>query len=967
MRKKTIARIGSLLLFFSVAVVGVKAEAEPWLRDYPGINTVNNDTGLTTDGKPIPGEYSTLLRLTDDMYYTFKGTTSDERNNSRYRQATGKPTVTFNKDYMKSTPEESSSVRLNKIAIFQGEYIDLRVSLGSADRSGSVDLFVPSYKGNKKEQKEFLYFSNKGGGKNTDVLFKYEFLYHGTEQKVKNYKGTWNYKRINSFKSITLDVEDSKAMYVYDDSTIQYKTNSNIKQIVPFGTVNSEPYTTNLTNLLDLKNGEFKTTMTTLKGSAAYLKYELNPITKMELPYPEVMGLTTEDGDSRNIEYIVIQDMPEQLKTEFYPRYYNLTVQFDNEVDVNTVGMNVKDVNGEDATSNFRISQRIPESNQIKISVDSSTLSRESFVDNSYRIKLNAKLKPSFEDTKGNYYDKATGYYKVPASAYYQTNDNTSAVAKADAKLKAGISATPITQTVARGSNTDGWDKKAITDYFNNIKGAYPEDVLKIKSVENKVFNPSGNSDTVKITLVGTKTGIEKTFTVPVVVLNERKANLHYVDQNGVKISDPELRKGFETKAYDFTEEKKQIPNYKFVKMDDSGKYDPVKGTFPSTDKELNIYFVYELDQHPVTIQYLDIKNANRSILDNKTEEVKVGDKHKVKVEKVPGYKLVNVTVDGKEVPVVKDEIEFEMPTKPAVVKFNYEPNHMDVSIKAAQSTATQTDPVNITAKINSLMSYGTNQKVNDYSSDFLITIHTKDANQHAEKPKNIKLVTDDKKDVTGDVSEYSDFFTVKLKSGTKLADTENLTLTFDTKVKADAVTDSEIKYGTEVKNTYKLNTSKANDSYESIVKAKKDSLTKVTGSLRIVEGPTEIDFGKVDYLAKNQRVEDPKIKGKLEVADTRHGAKKWTLQATLEEPLKDGTKVLPSEVKYKTDTDDITLSSAAKPIYENTQQTNNVVVSDSWGTKPGSNGIKLNVKSTDKLSKGTYVGKIRWTVLEAE
>ena len=973
MRKKTIARMGSLLLFFSIAVVGVKAEAEPLLKTYPGIKIVDPKTKLTTDGSIISGDYSRSLRMTDESTYFFRGTGNDAKNNIEFKQTnrTGR-SVNFPKNLMTDTPSQKNSVRISNVTVYNGESIDLRVNMGYKNGEipgdgGNIEVYVPSVNSGKSDIKSnFLHFRNDGGGIDTELYFDFEFLISDTEERVNDFKGMWNFKRINKFKGVTVDEKNSYQMYVYSDTQIEYNYNKP-GQVFAFGLKGSDKTNTQFTNLFKTDNGVLHTTLRTTYSGTSYLKYELNSITKMELPYPEIIGLKNDDSDSREVSYQVIQDMPEQARPDFYPRSYMMTVKLDKEVDVNTAQYGVRNVDGENKTSDFSLVSRDATNNTLTFMVQGSKLSDKNFIDDSYRIDIKANLKPSFEDTKGNYYDKETGYYKIPASAYYQTNDNTSATAKSNARLKGGISATPITQTVARNSNTDGWDKKAITDYFNNMKGAFPEDVLKIKSVENKVFNPSGNSDTVKITLVGTKTGIEKTFTVPVVVLNERKANLHYVDQNGVKISDPELRKGFETKAYDFTEEKKQIPNYKFVKMDDSGKYDPVKGTFPTADKELNIYFVYELDQHPVTIQYLDIKNANRSILDNKTEEVKVGDKHKVKVEKVPGYKLVNVTVDGKEVPVVKDEIEFEMPTKPAVVKFNYEPNHMDVSIKAAQSTATQTDPVNITAKINSLMSYGTNQKVNDYSSDFLITIHTKDANQHAEKPKNIKLVTDDKKDVTGDVSEYSDFFTVKLKSGTKLADTENLTLTFDTKVKADAVTDSEIKYGTEVKNTYKLNTSKANDSYESIVKAKKDSLTTVTGSLRIVEGPTEIDFGKVDYLAKNQRVEDPKIKGKLEVADTRHGAKKWTLQATLEEPLKDGTKVLPSEVKYKTDTDDITLSSAAKPIYENTQQTNHVVVSDSWGTKPGSNGIKLNVKSTDKLSKGTYVGKIRWTVLEAE
>ncbi len=956
MKKKTIARTASLLLFFSIAFVGVKVEAFSPVNKMPGINIVNTTTMLPDTGKIIPEEFANVLRVSSEMSYTVVG--ADSWKQGDY--------ANFKRPNIEADPNKKRYVQINKIGIYQGKYFDLRINIDKITNpknkeSGEIRIHTPMTK-----SPEFLFIWTRQTIEGATTSINYQFLDRETQKPI-DYQGMWNFRRINIWKGIEMDNDPNYlyGTYAYDINKLKYEENLSNKTMYVIGDKNGTDETLNsyFTTLFKTRDGSYYQTYDLTNGSQAKVKYDSQPITKTEMPTPELIGDVHEDYPK--ISYSMYQDVPEQVKSTFYPNNFKLTMKLDENVNMDDLSVKINKVQdpNENVDKYFTV---VPNKakNQIEIYIPNSSYNNANFIDSSYRFKVETSVKTDKDLSK--YYKE--GYYHMPASAYYSTSEKPSSIVQyADSLTRAVIDASPITQTVARGSDTDGWDKKQITELFSNIKGAYPEDTLKIKSVENKTFNPAGNADTVKVTLVGTKTGIEKTFTVPVVVLNARKANLNYVDLKGTKISNPVVKQGFETKKYDFTNENKQIANYKFVKVDDSGKYDPVTGTFPSADKELNIYFVYELDQHPVTIQYLDVKNDNRSILDNKIEEVKVGDKHKVKAEKVPGYKLVSATVNDEEVKVTNNEIEFEMPTKPAVVKFNYEPNHMDVSIVADKNSATQTEKLAVTTKIDSLMTYDTGQKVQDYADDFLITIHTKKANVSAEKPTDIKLVTSGKTDVTGEVVAFEDYFTVKLKKGTKLPDTESLTMTFNTTVKMDAVTDSLIEYGAEVRNTYKLNTSKVNDSYESIVKTKKDSNTKVSGSLRLVEGPAEIDFGKIDYLAKNQRVEDPTIKGKLEVADTRHGAKKWTLQATMEEPLKDGTKVLPSEVKYKTDTEDLTLTSAAKPVYENTQQTNRVVVSDSWGTKPGSNGVKLNVKSTDKLTKGTYIGKIRWTVVEAE
>lgn len=1003
--------------------------------DFNNIKLVDPNTKIADDGFEIGEEYATVIRYNPKITVTAVGTSADV-----YKGAfPGKDISVGSKD-IANNPRGKHYVQFNNAGIYHGDYFDLRINVVDVNavnaKTGAFrnesDVLISTRKNTTGGSGGFLQidFPNTSKNKDAQAYILFEFLKTGTEERI-DYRGTWNFKRVNDYKTVSVDTTDERmanilaydyakpakyeakgdAHYMFYESLNTLKAEPNVVLDIPnrnnfsqfyglgFSSTSKADLRENFSVCFKADDGVFPMVMTTMPGrQRGWLKYESEPITKMQLPTPQIVSMESERGVYK---FEVSQDIPQQASDSFYPYDYKLEVEFDSKVKlpVGLTNFKITNVDGVDVKDKYFKKPYVSADGRkviFELINPGPTLKNPDFVDNAYTIEMDV-LMDGQTDIYGkldkSYFEgfvkdgKNRGYYRLPMRAQYETKElgnlgtRRSKISEVKSKMIAKTSVTSSKKvTVAQGSTSTEWlTTKTPEDLFNGIEGACldgeKDEKLVFSSIEPKTFNTPG-ADKVKVILKGEKSNIEHETTTQIVdveVLAKRIANIHYVDQDGVKLEDSVKVSGFETKPYNFDKlndagqanpdnKIKDIEGYTFSKV----QGDPIKGTYPTDDKELNITLVYQINKQPVVIKYLDTIVNNKEISSRKTEDYETGKTYKIKPKAIPGFKFSNVTVDGVKKPVNSEgQLEFPVINKQVNINFNYEPEHMKVEINADKFSATQTEEIFLTTNITSLMKYADDQAINKYADDFLITIYTKNANQNAETPSDIKLTTSTNLDVTGEVLTYPEYFTVKLKANNNILDTENLKLTFKTKVKENAITDSSIRYGAAVKNTYQLNTGTPGDGYESVVSAKEESRTTIGGSLRLVERPMTIDFGKVKYLAKKQRIENPTIDGKLEVVDTRNGNKSWILQATLEEPLKDGTKVLPSKVTYKTDTDDIPLNSGAQDVYTNKQQNDRVVVSDSWGTTPGSKGVKLDIDSKDELKEGTYSGKIRWSIVE--
>lgn len=954
--------VACLFLLNANQVLAAKTPDNSLLK-FPGIKIVNNKTKQVVENSQvlaIPGDYSNSLRLSDEVFYSFSGTDKDAYYNKEYAQKSGALTVEFDKAKMSETPSPASSVRLSNITVFQGQYVDLRINFGYKNgdntKTGKIKLYVPSYKSSKdKIKKNFLRFDNGSGGKGTELYFEYEYLKAGTEERVQNYKGLWNFKRINAYKGVSVDLENSHQMYVYDDSDIIYEfaTSTLVKAN---GTKGSESTNTQFTNLFDAVDGSFRTTMTTLDSSTSYLKYELEPITKMELPYPEILGFDNDDSDSREVKYRVIQDMPEQADTSFYPNSYILTIQFDKEVDVKSADYHIKDVDGNDRTSEFSLINKDAVNNQMLFFLTNTQLKSSNMIDNSYRIDITANLKSSFEKTKQNYYDAKEGYYKIPASVTYTTNDNVSPLNNGVARLKSGIYAEAITQTVNQGMNTSDWKNKSLKDLFKSSYGAFTGDNLTIQSIENKTFTKMGK-DTVSVTLKGTKSGITRTFVVPVTVLEkkeEAKATIHFVDEAGKEVRAIVEKAGYQKDAYDFTSEQIKIENYNFLKIDDV-KGSQIKGTFPAGQSNIDIYLVYQKKKINITINYVDEK---AEIINSKTvNQTLAGENYSIQPLKIPGYKIVKAKVGNDEIKVaINQKVTVPVKETPISVNLIYEPIHYSLKLSVDKENILQGEILKYSLKVISGMTYAESEADNYKNVKITIPI-----NSNIESIKNV-TVLNSKNEAVGRSTYDKKLNSLSIELTEAVKNTEDLFVNFEAIVKNAAKQNDIIYEQASMSADFMVNKIS-----KTIYQESEKVASTISGGLRIVSAPSMIDFGEIKYLAKKQRVDNPTITGKLEVADTREGSKDWDLLVSVEVPLKDGDELLPSKLRYKTADDDLVLTSEAKLVYENTKEQTNVVISEDWGTTPESEGIKLEFDSTDKVKKGNYTGKIRWTVVDGK
>lgn len=144
----------------------------------------------------------------------------------------------------------------------------------------------------------------------------------------------------------------------------------------------------------------------------------------------------------------------------------------------------------------------------------------------------------------------------------------------------------------------------------------------------------------------------------------------------------------------------------------------------------------------------------------------------------------------------------------------------------------------------------------------------------------------------------------------------------------------------------------------------------KIQGVLSLASVPTTLGFGSLSYEATNKRVENPKVDKKLIVTDTRVNASTgFNITATLTVPMTNANgKKLANALRYVYRGSEKILNTQAQEVYINNKGVaGSYPVSDSWGDTKGTDGVKLQMNSSDVVYKGDYTGVITWKVMAGQ
>lgn len=144
----------------------------------------------------------------------------------------------------------------------------------------------------------------------------------------------------------------------------------------------------------------------------------------------------------------------------------------------------------------------------------------------------------------------------------------------------------------------------------------------------------------------------------------------------------------------------------------------------------------------------------------------------------------------------------------------------------------------------------------------------------------------------------------------------------------------------------------------------------KLQGVLSLASAPNSLDFGSLTYNASTQRVEDPTIDQPLIITDTRaDAADGWNLTASLSAPMKNSEgKELINALRYVYQGEETILNASAQTVYLNGAGTaGSYNVSNSWGNQTGTDGVKLQINSSDIVHTGNYVGVITWKIMAGQ
>ncbi|WP_131100899.1 WxL domain-containing protein [Bacillus sp. SYJ] len=457
---------------------------------YPDVKVINNRTG---EGSSIPGKYAFRFVWSPQVTYEVKGSSNDRTGQSQYT-------------FRNSNREQY--VLVKRAGEYQGKWIDVRINIHSMTAS-SVDVKTPITKAGAKNFLQL--YGNGRSGQTYNASF--EFYEHGTSKKVP-LTAMWNFKRINSYKNVTLRNDGSHLtnLYVYDTSSIRYQDKGNNKiefsgTAGPVATPEADMTITfdNLTELpLEVR----------LNASGVNVSYDQLAIAQIEIPAPSVIGDIVEDN-SRQLSYKVYQNMPAQSKDIHYAKSFVLESEVNKDFTVNDVS--IQDVeSGDDVSSFFDISRK---NNKVTAVAKENALKIEEFNGKIYEMTITGSPVKGTDVMK--YYKD--GYLEIPVSAKNYINGDTKGQESnqdiAKIRYKGIPTGKPVPQKVVQGTDLTKMDiEKFVTDLSvdTNLDVDKPISVVKVINIPDT--KKLGNHTVIAV--IETKQGVQAEIQVPVTVVD---------------------------------------------------------------------------------------------------------------------------------------------------------------------------------------------------------------------------------------------------------------------------------------------------------------------------------------------------------------------------------------------------------------------------------------------------------------
>ncbi|CAM4095683.1 adhesive domain-containing protein [Bacillus mobilis] len=454
---------------------------------YPNVKVINERTG---EGPTISGKYAFQLRWSPDVSYEVSG--EDRTYSTYYRFTSG-------------NANKKSYVLIKNVGFYNGSWMDLRINVLDIS-SGYIKIYKPT---TRRDADDFLRV-NYNGSKGSVAKLSYEFINHKTGDKTR-VSSMWNFKRLNSYKSIDLRTDGSylSNLYTYDTTAIAYKDNGNSTSNF-VGTVGGEKLNTNMSITFD-EIDELPVRLN-LEKTVGYLKYDRDAISKVELPAPDVEGNTTED-DSREMTYYIYQNVPSQSSTSYYAKSLSIESEVDKSFKLKNV--EITDEEHNDVSKFFDVTIK---NNKIIATAKANVIGTSQFNDKFYRIKVTGSIVENTDFMK--YYKN--GYLEIPVVAKnYVDGDKKGQTSNQDItkiKYKGIPTGEAVPQTVKVGTDISKMDiSKFVTNLSvdTNAKIDKPISVVRLEDIP-KTDTPGNYTVTA---IIKTKQGVEAKVKVPIKIV----------------------------------------------------------------------------------------------------------------------------------------------------------------------------------------------------------------------------------------------------------------------------------------------------------------------------------------------------------------------------------------------------------------------------------------------------------------
>lgn len=359
-----------------------------------------------------------------------------------------------------------------------------------------------------------------------------------------------------------------------------------------------------------------------------------------------------------------------------------------------------------------------------------------------------------------------------------------------------------------------------------------------------------------------------------------------------------------------------------------------IEVTLKAKESKLTSYF---LDENNQAIQ----KTTTRNLIS--------GESYELPIPVISGFKVNKVMTGKHEIPISENQtIKIKAGSENQEITYYYASNQFELDLRVNQLKSTQNDDLTYHLLIKSNLTDTT-----DNYNNLLIQIPI---NENLDDVSEV-TVQNELKEMIGNAQIDKKQIQVTLNQSVKAS--ENIYLSFKANVKSEAKTGDSINVTATMTASYLVN----NKEYQASRRSNTVS-TKIEGSLNLISVPKTIDFGTITYQAKELTVASPVIDKHLIVQDTRETlSAEWTLNASLVNSLTNNGEELTGEMIYETDKKELVLSRQSQAVYHHKNNNQRKIdVSQSWSQD--SNGLKLKFKATDTIKKGSYSGKIRWTLV---